>query len=56
MDVIDLFLLYIQNGAADWMFLDKNLVDLSGTVCDKVGVSHAAFRNANNACQQVDGR
>jgi hypothetical protein len=36
-----------------WMVLDKNLVDTSGTTCNKVGVSYTAFRHQPNACSQL---
>lgn len=42
----------IINGQKDWMLVDKTMVDLSGTVCNKVGVSYTAFNTQANACFQ----
>lgn len=32
------------------MFVDKNLVDLSGLVCNKIGVSYEGFYSDSNSC------
>ncbi len=34
------------------MLVDKTMVELSGTVCNKVGVSYTAFNTQANACFQ----
>ncbi|EFC41606.1 predicted protein [Naegleria gruberi] len=42
----------VVNGQANWMFIDKSMVTLSGSECDKIGVSYAQFRNQPNACSR----
>ena len=37
-------------GQADWLVLNKDQVDLSGTQCNKVGVWFQAFRHQENFC------
>ena len=38
------------------MLVGLNMVDLSGTTCNKVGTSYNAFNNQPNACFQREGR
>ena len=45
----------VQAGMSAAMFIDKSLVTLDGTECNKIGVSYSAFRNQPNPCQQYVG-
>ncbi|KAA8494887.1 Protein HAPLESS 2-A [Porphyridium purpureum] len=38
-----------------WMLVDRHLVTLDGSECDKIGVAHSAYRNQANACEQPQG-
>ena len=41
---------------SEWMAVNKKLFDMSGFKCDKIGVSHTAFRNQNDGCRKPFGR
>ncbi|KAG2393955.1 hypothetical protein C9374_003719 [Naegleria lovaniensis] len=43
----------VLEGSKNWMLVDKNMVTMSGSECDKIGVSFSAFRNQPNACSQL---
>ena len=47
-------LLIQQNGPSDWMLVDKHMVDLTGTVCNKVGVSYTGFRQQPGRCDRAE--
>ena len=36
----------LMSNTAEWMMIDRSLVSLTGTECDKIGVSYSGFRNA----------
>ncbi|KAL9655103.1 hypothetical protein ABK040_008884 [Willaertia magna] len=40
-------------GKQNWMLIDKSMVTLGGTECNKIGVSYNQFRNQPNACSQL---
>ena len=45
----------LGKGQADWLVLDKDQVDLSGTQCNKVGVWFQAFRHQEDFCGLRNG-
>ena len=44
------------NNVSEWMAINKNLFDLSGFSCNKIGVSYTAFRHQPNRCNNPYGR
>jgi hypothetical protein len=36
----------------DFMLIDKDQVDFSGLVCDKIGADYSAFRTQSRACSR----
>ncbi|KAI6646408.1 hypothetical protein LOD99_12530 [Oopsacas minuta] len=45
----------LKRGQSDWLVLEKDQVDLSGTQCNKVGVWFQAFRHQENFCSLRNG-
>lgn len=41
----------VKAGSKFWMFVDKSMVSVDGSECNKVGVNHRAFRNQGKACE-----
>ena len=37
----------------DWMLVDKEMFDLTGNTCDKIGVSYTGFKFQSSACNQA---
>jgi hypothetical protein len=42
-------------GASNYLLVDKTMVSLDGTQCDKIGTAYSAFRNQNRACTTPAG-
>ena len=45
----------LRRGQGDWLVLDREQVDLSGTQCNKVGVWFQAFRHQEQFCSLRNG-
>lgn len=41
---------------SDWLLVGKERFAMSGLHCNKIGVSHSAFRNQPDKCTNVYGR
>ena len=51
----DMFQASVKN-VSEWMAIHKDLFDMSGFTCNKIGVSYTAFRHQTNRCQRQYGR
>lgn len=45
----------VRAGSAAWMLVDRARVTLDGSECNKIGVSHAAFRHEASRCERRAG-
>ena len=45
----------VQQGISKWVMVDRTEVELSGGVCDKIGVSFEAFRKQGEKCESFPG-
>lgn len=45
----------VQAGPMNWMIVDKHLVDISGTSCNKIGVGYDAFYSQSTRCEVDSG-
>ena len=41
-------ILFLKKGKGKWVFIEKELVTLDATVCNKIGVGYTAFKNQNS--------
>ena len=45
----------LQNGAKEWLVVDRHMVDIKGLTCNKIGASTTAFLTQENKCyQEID--
>lgn len=43
----------VKAGSKFWQFVDRQLVTLDGSECNKIGTSYTAFRNQQKGCENT---